>query len=274
MALLTRFGYIVDIEHGVKEYLQSSGPILYDLHRLHPDPELADHPNFYLYTMTSSRASMAFWPKQIIPPTPENYKELAKDGAERLAAVSLEQIPAIPAGSVIHDNGCGHGSATAVIMASAAPEVAATYKITGTDISGGAVEVFCDRAETQGWPAQGLVMDSDNLKFPDETFTHTIGNALIFVGPRNNGIDAAKEMYRTLKPGGTLVLNCFAYVPVLEPIREASRVTRTGAILPTWTSFEEWTDPSFIANIVEAGGFKKGVHKSRAARDVCEYRRF
>ncbi|PNP57520.1 hypothetical protein THARTR1_02518 [Trichoderma harzianum] len=207
--------------------------------------------------MASSRASMAFWPKQMIPPTPENYKELAKDGAERLAAVSLEQIPAIPAGAVIHDNGCGHGSATAVIMAAAAPEVAATYKITGTDISGGAVEVYCDRAETQGWPAQGLVMDSDNLKFPDETFTHSIGNALIFVGPRNNGLDATKEMYRTLKPGGTLILNCFAYVPVLEPIREASRVTRTGAILPAWTSFEDWTDPSVIANVVEAGGFKK-----------------
>ncbi|EHK18463.1 uncharacterized protein TRIVIDRAFT_194221 [Trichoderma virens Gv29-8] len=207
--------------------------------------------------MTDSRASTAFWPKQIIPPTPENYKELAKDGAERLAAVSLQQIPAIPAGAVIHDNGCGYGSATAVIMASAAPEVSATYQITGTDISGGAVEVYCDRADSSGWPAKGLVMDSDKLKFQDEIFTHTIGNAMIFVGPRNNGIDAVKEMYRTLKPGGTLILNCFAYVPVLEPIREASRVTRTGAILPAWTSFEEWTDPAFIANIVEAGGFKK-----------------
>ncbi|UKZ78480.1 hypothetical protein TrVFT333_006220 [Trichoderma virens FT-333] len=207
--------------------------------------------------MTDSRASTAFWPKQIIPPTPENYKELAKDGAERLAAVSLQQIPAIPAGAVIHDNGCGYGSATAVIMASAAPEVSATYQITGTDISGGAVEVYCDRADSSGWPAKGLVMDSDKLKFQDEIFTHTIGNAMIFVGPRNNGIDAVKEMYRTLKPRGTLILNCFAYVPVLEPIREASRVTRTGAILPAWTSFEEWTDPAFIANIVEAGGFKK-----------------
>ncbi|KAK1243343.1 hypothetical protein MKX07_003971 [Trichoderma sp. CBMAI-0711] len=202
--------------------------------------------------------STSFWPKQIIPPTPENYKELAKDGAERLAAVSLAQIPAIPAGAIIHDNGCGHGSATAVIVESAAPEVAATYRITGTDISGGAVEIYRSKAEALGWPAEGLVMDSDSLSFPDETFTHSIANAVLFIGPRNNGVDAVKEMYRTLKPGGTLIVNCFAYVAVLDAIREASRATRTGGELPVWNSFEHWADPAFIASIVEAGGFEKG----------------
>ncbi|PTB63098.1 S-adenosyl-L-methionine-dependent methyltransferase [Trichoderma citrinoviride] len=202
--------------------------------------------------------STSFWPKQIIPPTPENYKELAKDAAERLAAVSLAQIPAIPAGAIIHDNGCGHGSATAVIVESAPPEVAATYRITGTDISGGAVAIYRARAEAQGWPAEGLVMDADSLSFPDETFTHSIANAMIFIGPRNNGVDAIREMHRTLKPGGTLVVNCFAYVAVLEPIRAASRATRTGGQLPEWNSFEQWTDPAFIAGVVEAGGFEKG----------------
>ncbi|KAL7931864.1 S-adenosyl-L-methionine-dependent methyltransferase [Trichoderma chlorosporum] len=226
--------------------------------------------------MPGSRISMAFWPKQIIPPTPENYRELAKDASERLAAVSVKLIPAIPAGAEIHDNGCGHGSATAVIMAAASPEVAATYKFTGTDISSGAVQGYCEQADSLGWPAEGLVMDSDNLKFPDETFTHSIGNALIFLGPRNNGVDAVKEMYRTLKPGGTLIVNCFAYVPVLEPIREASRVTRTGAILPAWTSFEDWSPPAFIANIVEAGGFKKEsitVHQREMFINVGDFHR-
>ncbi|KAL6855634.1 S-adenosyl-L-methionine-dependent methyltransferase [Trichoderma novae-zelandiae] len=202
--------------------------------------------------------STTFWPRQMIPPTPENYKELAKDGAERLAAVSLAQIPPIPAGAIIHDNGCGHGSATAVIVESAAPEVAATYRITGTDISGGAVEIYRSKAEALGWPAEGLVMDADRLSFPDDTFTHSIGNAMIFIGPRNNGVDAVKEMHRTLKPGGTLVVNCFAHVPVLEPIREASRATRAGGKMLAWNAFEQWADPAFIASIVEAGGFEKG----------------
>ncbi|KAL7793765.1 S-adenosyl-L-methionine-dependent methyltransferase [Trichoderma ceciliae] len=208
--------------------------------------------------MTDSAGAKAFWPRQMIPPTPENYKELAKDGAERLAAVSLAEILPIPLGAVIHDNGCGAGAATAVVMASLSPEVAASIKISGTDISGEAVEAFRARSASSSWPAEGLVMDADSLSFPDETFTHTIGNAMIFVGPRNNGVDAVKEMYRMLKPGGTLILNCFAYTPVLDPVREASRATSPGGILPAWDSFQEWTDPAFIANIVETGGFKKG----------------
>ncbi|KAH8124606.1 hypothetical protein FP744_10006393 [Trichoderma asperellum] len=211
--------------------------------------------------MTESARPKAFWPKQMIPPTPESFKELARDGGERLAAVSLAQIPAIPAGAKIHDNGCGSGAATTVIMASVPPEVAASISITGTDISRGAVDSYRARAAASSWPAEGLVMDADSLSFPDETFTHSFGNAMIFVGPRNNGVDAVKEMYRTLRPGGTLLLNCFGHNCVLEPIREASRATRPDGILPQWNSFEEWTDPSFIAGIVEAGGFEKEAIK-------------
>jgi ubiquinone/menaquinone biosynthesis C-methylase UbiE len=198
----------------------------------------------------------------MIPPTPESFKELARDAGERLAAVSLEQIPAIPAGAKIHDNGCGAGAATAAIMAAVPPEIAASISITGTDISRGAVDSYHARAASSSWPAEALVMDADSLSFPDETFTHSFGNALIFVGPRNNGVDAVKEMHRTLKPGGTLILNCFGPNNVLEPIRKASRATRSDGALPEWNSFEQWTDPSFIAGIVEAGGFEKEAIKA------------
>lgn len=211
--------------------------------------------------MTESARPKAFWPRQMIPPTPESFKELARDGGKRLAAVSLAQIPAIPAGARIHDNGCGSGAATTAIMASVPPEVAASISITGTDISRGAVDSYRARAASSSWPAEGLVMDADSLSFPDETFTHSFGSAMIFVGPRNNGVDAVKEMHRTLQPGGTLLLNCFGRSNVLEPIRKASRATRAGGVLPEWDSFEQWTDPSFIAGIVEAGGFEKEAIK-------------
>lgn len=226
--------------------------------------------------MTESARPKAFWPRQMIPPTPESFKELARDGGERLAAVSLAQMPAIPAGAKIHDNGCGSGAATTAIMASVPPEVAASISITGTDISRGAVDSYRARAASSSWPAEGLVMDADSLSFPDETFTHSIGNAMIFVGPRNNGVDAVKEMHRTLKPGGTLLVNCFGHSKVLEPIRKASRATRPGGILPEWNSFEQWADASFIAGIVEAGGFGKDAIKVEQCHmfvNIGEYQR-
>jgi len=48
-------------------------------------------------------------------------------------------------------------------------------------------------------------MDSEKLEFKDETFSHSIANPL-FVLP-NDGIDALKETYCTLKPGGKAVVN-------------------------------------------------------------------
>ncbi|KAH8892978.1 S-adenosyl-L-methionine-dependent methyltransferase [Thozetella sp. PMI_491] len=206
--------------------------------------------------MGDSKSAEAFWPRQIIRVTPETIKEVVRDGGERIARISLQQIPAIPPGAVIHDNGCGAGAVTSVIMASAPPEVAASIQIKGTDIEEGALETYRARSVSGSWPAEAAVMDATALSFPDETFTHSIANAVVFLTP-NGGIDAVKEMYRTLKPGGTIVINCFAHNPVLEAVRQASRGTRTGGVLPAWDSFENWQDPSVITNLLEAAGFAK-----------------
>jgi SAM-dependent methyltransferase len=207
--------------------------------------------------MGDSHSLNTFWPRQIIPVTPATIKEVTRDGGERLAAASLEQIPDIPAGAIFHDNGCGAGAATAMVMAAVTPGIAASIKIKGTDIDKTAVEAYQARSTSSSWPAEGMIMDANALTFPDATFTHSIGNAMVFL-TRNNGIDAVKEMHRTLKSGGTLIVNCFAYNPHLDAVREASRSTRPGGVLPAWDSFEYWQDPTFIAGILEAGGFEKG----------------
>ena len=75
-------------------------------------------------------------------------------------------------------------------------------------------------------------MDSRKLSFADETFSHFISNALIFVLP-NDGIDAMKETYRMLKPGGPAVVNSWNYIPNMEPVQTAAKVTRPpGTPLP------------------------------------------
>ncbi|KAF2179280.1 hypothetical protein K469DRAFT_716542 [Zopfia rhizophila CBS 207.26] len=68
-------------------------------------------------------------------------------------------------------------------------------------------------------------MDATVLSFPAGTFTHSIGNALLFV-LSNDGIDALKEMYRTLRPVGIAAVNSWAYMPNMEPIQVAAKTTR------------------------------------------------
>ena len=208
--------------------------------------------------MESSKSIEPFWPRKLVKVTPGTIQEIIRDSGEKLAAVSLAQIPRIPADAIIHDNGCGTGAATATIMGAVTPEVASSIQITGTDIDEAAVEAYRARSAALSWPAKGVVMNANALSFPDETFTHSIGNAMLFlVG--NGGINAVKEMRRTLKPGGMLLVNCFAYNPHLEAVREASRATRPEGILPAWDSFEHWQDPAVIAGALEAGGFKKDM---------------
>jgi ubiquinone/menaquinone biosynthesis C-methylase UbiE len=207
--------------------------------------------------MADSEDMSTFRPKQALDTTYENWLIMTADGGKPLAASSLEQIPAIPAGAVIHDNGCGPGAATAAIMAAVSPDVAATIKITGTDIDKDLVEAYRTRAAASSWPAVAEVMDANALSFPDETFTHSIANAVVFNIPVNNGIDAVKEMRRTLKPGGTLIVNSIAYTCRLEPIRVASRLTRPAGTPEMRNPLGLWQDPAYLAGIVEAGGFEK-----------------
>lgn len=182
---------------------------------------------------------------------------------ERLAAAALSQLSSIPAGSIIHDNGCGLGAATAAIVAKVPPSILPSLKITGSDILEPVIASYRAAISANSWPAIAIVADSNALPFEDNTFTHSIGNALLFAGPTNDGRGVVKEAYRTLKPGGTFIVNSFRHVPNLEPVQAASVATRpAGAPVPR-DGMAKWADPAFLAGIVESGGFQKEAIEMR-----------
>jgi len=150
--------------------------------------------------MNNPKSDISFVPMQALAPTPQLYDELVGDSMEQLAQASLAQIPSLIAGTVIHDNGCGTGAGSGAIVESIDEKAEITIK--ATDINEKAIGMYQARAAENGWPATVSKMDALKLTFADHTFSHSIGNALIFVLP-NDGIDAIKEMHRTLKPGGT-----------------------------------------------------------------------
>lgn len=196
--------------------------------------------------MNASESKNSFRPRQALVPTAELYKEMTADAMENMSRASLAQITLQP-GAVVHDNGCGVGAGSNAFL-----ERQSDISIKATDIDDRALEMYKQRATN--WPAEALHIDSNALAFADGTFTHTLANAVIFVLP-NDGVDAVKEIYRTLQPGGTAVINSIAYGPNIIPIQQTATKTRPeGTPLPRQGS-EKWQQMDYLKSVVEKGGF-------------------
>lgn len=194
--------------------------------------------------MNSPESNNTFMPKQALLPSPTLFDNLVGDGMEQLAKTTLAQISAIPSGAIVHDNGCGTGAGTEAVIASL-EDLAATLTIRGTDVNDDALNIYRMKAADRSWPAICQHMDAAALTFKDDTFTHSIGNALLFVLP-NDGVDALREMRRTLRPGGIALVNSWAHTPTMEPIYIAAKATRPpGTPLPRqgldkWSHGDGW----------------------------------
>lgn len=206
--------------------------------------------------MNEPEAKVTFVPKQAIAPTPQLYDELVSTAMELLAAASIAFAPAISGGATVHDNACGTGAASLAIMSSAAATSPA-FTIKATDTNDDALKVYRERAAKDSWPAEAIQMDSNSLHFDDSIFTHSIGNMMIFI-VGNDGVNAVKEAYRTLKLGGTAVFNCWVHLPNKRPLEEAVKATRPeGSPLPR-VGVDKWYDVNFLRNAMQQGGFAAG----------------
>jgi ubiquinone/menaquinone biosynthesis C-methylase UbiE len=175
------------------------------------------------------------------------YEETGGKVTAEFASHVLTLIPPIPAGSIIHDNTSGAGTVSRKILATT-PDV----KIYATDNDQPFLDVLQKDVDANSWPIEVSNQDSNALSFPDETFTHSITNiGIFFTG--SAGLDGAKEIYRTLKPGGIAVVNCWQSVTWLFPIVAVHKVLRPGKPFPAPTI--NWSDGVQIQKIMKEAGF-------------------
>ncbi|KAI1070703.1 hypothetical protein LB507_006720 [Fusarium sp. FIESC RH6] len=207
--------------------------------------------------MNAPESDNPYVPKQALKPTPALYGELVGDGMEQLAAASISCIDLPTSEVIFHDVGCGLGAATAAI---AATSNGSNVNIIGSDIDDNVLDLYRQEIAKNNWPAEAVKADATALDFPNKTFTHAIGNALLFVLP-NDGIDAIKEIHRTLKPDGIAILNSWAYTPTLPAIIAACEKTRpVGTPLPR-QGLEKWEDSDFLRRVITQGGFSSETVK-------------
>ncbi|KAF5970647.1 hypothetical protein FBULB1_9605 [Fusarium bulbicola] len=144
--------------------------------------------------MHGPEIEQTFVPKQALAPTPELYGEIVGDGMEGLATASLSCLEPFDESEVIfHDVGCGLGAGTAAVASLEKSNIV----IKGTDIEEHALELYRQSIATNKWRAEALKMDVASLDFPDETFTHCIGNGLLFIGGMAGWLESDEENWDT-----------------------------------------------------------------------------
>jgi ubiquinone/menaquinone biosynthesis C-methylase UbiE len=206
-------------------------------------------------TMNQPANNNSFKPKQAVEPSAAAFEALVGDCMEHAARLTLCQIPRIPSDAVVHDNGCGTGASTAAIIEFLA-DPTAKVNIIGTDINDDALNLYRKKAADGHWPASAQNMNANALKFDDNTFTHSLGNLMIFL-VSEDGIDAMKEVYRTLKPGGIALINSWAKTPTIAPLQNTSRAVRPpGTPLPR-AGFEKWLHGETLRTLLQAAGFER-----------------
>lgn len=183
----------------------------------------------------------------------------------KFASHNLSLVLPLPQNAIVHDNACGSGIVSSLLLTHGNPQ---NITIHATDIDTSFLAALSSKAEKNGWPVHVSNQKMQALSFEDNFFDVSVMNLAIFFSP-NSGLDGAKEIYRTLKPGGVAVVNCWednAWIIPSQVTHEKMRPGK-GFNLPA----AEWADGKHIKKIMVEAGFKENgmkVDRSEAWAEV------
>ena len=174
--------------------------------------------------------------------------------------------------STVLDNGCGPGVVSGELLAICKPTVHAV------DFSSGMIE----QLRAKNLPVKSEVMDAQDLNFDDNTFTHQFTGFVLFAVP--DAQQAANELYRTCKPGGTCVVSLHHHVGWTESVHRMQKSVHPELPLLKMPMSEDWllrdkgkellTNAGFACEVYEFHGRVKvddiiGMH-SHPLFNFCE----
>lgn len=192
-----------------------------------------------------------FVPKQAMPFDGRLFEIIGADETLGIAKHEMALLPPFPPDSVIHDTACGLGAVTQSILATGPAD---TIKIHATDIGPPMVGIYNNVASAGNWASRAIAMDAQKLSFPDSTFSHvflSFGLPII-----EDPVAAAKEMYRTLKPGGTAVTAFWLQIPQGECAMETRRAVWGPDARLALEPKPEHKDRGFNRRLLVKGGFR------------------
>ena len=170
--------------------------------------------------------------------------------ATRSVARHIIQSLHLPAHARVCDNACGTGAIMEAVL-----EENCDASVDAIDSSPGMVQITSRLRSEHSWGARVHVQvaDSVQLPFPSDTFDANIMSFGIFF--TSDAEETAREILRTLKPGGRAVITCWKESALFQMIFEVQRLVQPARPLQSLPTLETWSDERTLRAAMEAGGF-------------------
>lgn len=178
--------------------------------------------------------------------TYENRMGPAVRSVARHIALSID----LPAQTRVCDNACGTGAVTEAIL-KAYPDA----HIDATDNSVGMIQIMSSLKNRQMWGGRvhAQVADSVKLPFAADTFDANIINFGIFF--TSDEIETAREIHRTLKPGGKAIATCWKASALFQMIFDVQKLAQPANRLQSLEQLETWSKEETMKSVMQGGGF-------------------
>lgn len=180
------------------------------------------------------------------------YDRRLGGATRRIVTFIIPLLDNLPGNPTILDNASGPGFATEVLL-KAYPDA----RIYAADVAPGMVALLDQLIASNGWSerVETAVMDGVELGYADELFDASITNFGLFFFP--SPLAGARELYRTLRPGGKAAVTCWNEVPFLPILHAVQAILKPGTKPITLPKLEEWTDPETMEGVLREGGFEE-----------------
>jgi ubiquinone/menaquinone biosynthesis C-methylase UbiE len=172
-----------------------------------------------------------------------------------VARYIVDICPPYDSTSVILDNACGTGIVTQEILRKGSGSPNASFTIACVDGVPAMVDLarHTDYASNPSAKVSFDVMSGEDLSFPDNHFTHSFTNmGILFF---KDGLKGAKEIYRTLKPGGTAIVTSWEDLGYIRIIHQTQKAINPDEPLMKVPILDQWYQATHLMETLREAGF-------------------